>query len=77
MAFNQDMGHKLGKQFLVGVILMDLPKAFDCIPHDIVFAKFVAKGSDEKTLLYIYSYLENRKHVKINSTNSNFQAIAS
>ena len=56
---------------------MDLPKAFDCIPHDFVFAKLVAKGFDEKTLLYIYSYLENRKHVKINSTNSNFQAIAS
>ena len=71
------MEHKLGKQFLVGVILMDLSKAFDCIPHDFVFAKLVAKGFDEKTLLYIYSYLENRKHVKINSTNSNFQAIAS
>ena len=57
---------------------MDLPKAFDCIPHDFVFAKLVAKGFDEKTLLYIYSYLENRKqHVKINSTNSNFQAITS
>ena len=57
---------------------MDLPKAFDCIPHDFVFTKLVAKGFDEKTLLYIYSYLENRKqHVKINSRNSNFQAIAS
>ena len=78
MAFNQDMNHKLGKQFLVGVILMDLSKAFDCIPHDFVFAKLVAKGFDAQTLLYIYSYLENRKqHVKINSTNSNFQEIAS
>ena len=68
----------LDNNFAVGAILMDLSKAFDCIPHDLLIAKLAANGFEEKTLLYIYSYLENRKQcVKINNINSNFQTIKS
>ena len=64
----------LDNNFAVGAVLMDLSKAFDCIPHYLLIAKLVAYSFEEKTLLYIYSYLENRKHcVKINNINSNFQ----
>ena len=57
---------------------MDLSKAFDSIPHNLLIAKLVAYGFEEKTLLYIYSYLENRKQcVKINNINGNFQTIKS
>ena len=65
--------------FAVGAVLMDLSKAFDCIPQDLLIAKLAAYGFEEKkTLLYIYSYLENRKQcVKINTINSNFQTIKS
>ena len=57
---------------------MDLSKAFDCIPHDLLIAKLAVYGFEEKTSLYIYSYLENGKHcVKINNINSNFQTIKS
>ena len=68
----------LDNNFAVGAVLMDLSKAFDCIPHDLLIAKLAANGFEEKTLLYIYSYLENRKQcVKINNINSNFQTIKS
>ena len=57
---------------------MDLFKAFDCIPHDLLITKLATCGFEEKTQLYIYSYLENRKQcVKINNINSNFQTIKS
>ena len=64
--------------FVVGAVLMDLSIAFDCMSHDLLIAKLSTYGFEEKTLIYIYSYLENRKQcVKINNTNSNFQTIKS
>ena len=68
----------LDNNYAVGAVLIDLPKAFDCIPHDLLIAKLAPYGFEEKTLLYIYSYLENRKQcVKINNINSSFQTIKS
>ena len=40
---------------------MDLTKAFDCVPCDLLLAKLAAYGVDESFLCYIYSYLLNRK----------------
>ena len=37
----------LGNNKTVGGILMDLSKAFDCIPHDILVAKLTAYGIDD------------------------------
>ena len=55
---------------------MDLPKAFDCISHDLIIAKSVAYGLDDTALQLISSYLKNRKQcVHINSTYSNFENI--
>ena len=48
---------KLDKDFVVGAILMDLSKAFDCISHDLIIAKLHAYGFDENALVLIYSYL--------------------
>ena len=57
---------------------MDLPKAFDCVPHDLLIAKLHAYGSSEKTFTFIYSYLKSRKqNVKIENFYSDFLTLLS
>ena len=65
----EDWRNKLDNNNVVGAILTDLSKAFDCIPHDLLVAKLDAYGFNRDTVAYIYSYLKNRKQcVRINST---------
>ena len=51
-----------------GTVLMDLSKAYDCVPHDLIIAKFEAYGFDNISLKLFHSYFSNRKQrVKIGS----------
>ena len=43
---------------VVGGVFMDLSKAFDCVPHDLLIAKLAAYSVDENLLTYIYSYIK-------------------
>ena len=54
---------QLDKNKIVGAALLDLSKAFDCIPHDLLIAKLDAYGFDKEALSLIYSYLKNKKQV--------------
>ena len=67
----EDWRNKLDSNNVVGAILTDLAKAFDCIPHDLLVAKLDAYGFNRDALAYIYSYLKNRKQCfRINGTQS-------
>ena len=53
---------------IVGTILMDLSKAFDCLSHELIIAKLEAYGFDENSLKLIKNYLHGRyQRVKIGS----------
>ena len=61
---------------VVGGVFMDLSKAFNCVPHDLLIAKLAAYSVDENLLMYLYSYLSNRKQcVRINNVHSSFQNV--
>ena len=62
---------ELDKSGFVGTILMDLSKAYACLPHDLLIAKFEAYDIDKSDLNLIRNYLSNRKQrTKINSSYS-------
>ena len=45
----------------VGAVLMDLSKAFDCLPHDLLIAKLVAYGLDRDSACLVADYLRGRR----------------
>ena len=54
---------------VVGIILTDLSKAFDCLPHEPVLSKLHAYRVDIKSLKFLQDYLSNRtQRVKLDST---------
>ena len=58
--------HCLDKNKVVGAVLTDLSKAFDCLLHELLIAKLEAYSFNENTIKLVYSYLTNRKQsVKI------------
>ena len=66
---------ELDKGGFVGTILMDLSKAYDCLPHDLV-AKLEAYGVGKAALNLISNYLSHRKQrIKVGSSYSDWYEI--
>ena len=62
----------------VGALLIDLSKAFDVLPHNLMLAKLQAYGFESSSLNLIQSYLFNRKHrVRISSIFSEWLTVKS
>ena len=67
---------ELEQKGFVRTILMDLSKAYDCIPHDLLIAKLECCGIDKIGLSLILDYLSCRKQrTKIGSSYSSWYDI--
>ena len=65
-----DQGH------VIGALLTDLSKAFDCLPHNLLIAKLNAYGFDNNAVRFVYDNLTSRKQrTKISDAYSSWQEI--
>ena len=72
----QKWQEELDSSRIVGTVLMDLSKAYDCLPHDLIIAKLEAYGLDTNSLRFIFDYLSSRKQrTKIRSAYSNWSKV--
>ena len=61
----------LDNKNIVGAILIDLSKAFECIPHDLILAKMSPYRFSTNKLVLMYSHSKRRKrNVKIDNIES-------
>ena len=57
---------------------MNLSKALDCSPHDLLIAKLSTYRLNDNALKYMYMYLKNRKQcVRVNNVCGDFKDIIS
>ena len=78
ISLKEEWRKTLDNNFVVGAVLTDISKVFDCIPHDLIIAKVSAYNFSDEALSYIYSYLTNRRqYVRINNTHSQLKTIIS
>ena len=69
--FTHDCKFAIDRGLNVGVVLMDLSKAFDCVPHGLLLTKLKYYGLADQTCLLLESYISDRKQqVKIGTSGS-------
>ena len=56
----EDWKASLDNKKLVGTLLMDLSKAFDCISHDLLIAKLHAHGLTTEALTFFIFLLKKK-----------------
>ena len=67
---------ELDSSGIVGTVLMDLSKAYDCLPHDLIIAKLEAYRLDTNSLRFLFGYFSCRKQkTKMGSTYSNWSEV--
>ena len=69
----EDWKSLLDKHQIIGAMLLDLSKAFDCLPHRLLLAKLKAYGFDDRACNLVCSYLSNRRQrVKVGECRSSW-----
>ena len=69
LSLTEQWRKELDNRKIVGLVSMDLSKAFDMLPHSLIIQKLVKYGADDNTLSLIKDYLTDRKQrVKLAGT---------
>ena len=69
--FLQKWQKELDSGGFIGTFLMDLSKAYDCLPHDLLIAKLEVYGLDDGSLNLLLDYLRfRRQRTKVGSAYS-------
>ena len=72
----EDWKSALDKNCYVAAILMDLSKAFDCLPHDILLSKLAAYGLSSQSVKLLENCLTGRKQqIKLQGVVSGWQIL--
>ena len=70
----EDWKKALDDNKFVAAILMDISKAFDCLPHNLLLLKLKTYGLSDSTLNLLFSYLHQRKQcIKVENVCSNLK----
>ena len=70
----EDWKSSLDRGEHVAAVLMDLSKAFDCLPHDLTLSKLKAYGLSENSCKLVKSYLtDRRQRVRVGQSHSSWQ----
>ena len=78
MRMIENWKNALDNKKVTSALSMDLPKAFDCLQHDLIIAKLHAYGFEMQALKLIYSYLSNRfQSVRVKDTYSSANKVKS
>jgi hypothetical protein len=72
----EDWKRALDNNMFSGALLMDLSKAFDCLPHALVICKLHAYGFSHQACQLVASYLQDRQQrVKLGSYRSSWSPL--
>ena len=72
----EDWRKALDNHEYVVAILMDLSKAFDCLPHGLLIAKLKAYGLSEEAVKLLDSYLEDRsQQIRLGAHTSSWEKL--
>ena len=66
----EEWREQLDHKKIVGTVLLDLSKVFDCIPPDFLIARLNAYGFDKNTVTLLFSY--RKQSVRIKTSYSSF-----
>ncbi|KAL9954029.1 hypothetical protein ACROYT_G041517 [Oculina patagonica] len=68
---------QLDKREVIGAAAIDLSKAFDCLPHDLILDKLKFCGMDDTSLELLRSYLSSRfQRVQLSGTYSAWKEVS-
>ena len=78
IVFPEKWKESVGQGHVFGALLIELSKAFDCLPHNLLIAKLNAYGFDNKAVRFAYDYLTPcKQRTKRSCTYSSWQEILS